>query len=188
MAGRVASIVLACGILSATIGAEQRPDFSGSWRGGRLLPGSLLAEGTGNANRNGTTDNLRWGRFPSALEISHDNTTLTVEEQYDAGGGGYPYHTPRTVVTYALIGGRVTNQVPIAPITGSHVTAPAEFMCRWEDKVLVADLSVSIPEEPTAVRYERRIWLTDQGELAMKTLRIGTPHSLTIFFIKRVKK
>jgi hypothetical protein len=91
-------------------------------------------------------------------------------------------------VTYSLNGGRVTNQVPIAPITGNHDTAPAEFTCRWEDKVLVADLSVSIPQEPAAQRYERRIWLTDQDELAMKTLRVGTPHSVTTFFIKRDKK
>ena len=78
MARRVASFVLACAILSATTGAEQRPDFSGSWLAGRLLPGSKLGEATGNANRTGTTDNLRWGRFPGALEISQDNTTLTV--------------------------------------------------------------------------------------------------------------
>ncbi len=169
-------VIVAVSLLLATGTADHaRPDFSGSWT--PSAPG--VWTGRGNS---GGPDSLQLGRFPIAMVISEDPTTLTVDERYVAGSDLTGIVFPRNTLSYPLDGRTQSNSVSIASLRADHVVAPAEFRCRWEAEKLVVAYTVSAPGETMPRRYERKMWLDSEGTLMVQDLRVGTPHSVTMPF------
>jgi hypothetical protein len=180
MSTRIATVVLAS-VVIVPANVQERPDFSGEW-----WPTHISDTITGSGN-SGAPGSLELGRGALSMNIVQDERTLTVESRYVAGRTNAVVW-PRNTIKYPLDGRKQANQVVIlggGPGGAEHATAPAEHVCEWKGKTLVATFTMSIPGEPTPRQYEETFSLNADGNLVIKVTRLGTPSSLTRVFGKK---
>ncbi|HYN07717.1 MAG TPA: hypothetical protein VES67_10025 [Vicinamibacterales bacterium] len=150
-------------ITSASVAAQSRPDFSGTWvfdasRSSTSGGGRDGARGGGGGRGGGI------GLGPPAEQLTVVQNAATIEMQLRIGAA-------TKTVTYALDGSRRSNMVPI----GRGGEAAATYESRWDAGKLVTTITrtLSSPGGSTVIRYREVLSLDKDGLLGIETTATG---------------
>jgi len=175
------STVGAVAIAAATLSGQEPPKISGEWKLGGHDP---AITGRGNA----TDGQLSVGTVIRALSISQNAKSITIEEQ-DAmwGANTIVYHLDGTAVTntFRMLLGKTGFLSGNRPVDVVEKVPGAEYTSKWKGSQLISAITVEVPGEREARRYEETIALDADGVLSIRIRRVGTGDSRTLYYKKQ---